>query len=160
MNEEVKGAGADYPAAEDARPSIEEQADELLQSVAQTVKAAMQVLRSARTLRARAEEEAEAIRAAARRDAAELLARTRTGVQTLLHELEANSNEMTAEPTAVAVTSWSPPRVPARTADDAPATIVGGRGVELGDTAPDGSPGRGSAESPVAALGGRPTTHL
>jgi putative peptide zinc metalloprotease protein len=170
VNEEVKGVRTDGAAAERAGPPIEEQADELLQSVAQTVEAAMQVLRSARTVRARAEEEAEAIRAAARRDAAELLARTRTGVQTLLHELsrdvDANSDEVPAAPSPTGATFWSPPpsaeglAEAGRAAGDVPVSIAGGRRVELAETGTNGSPDGVSGGSPVAALGGGPTSHL
>ena len=70
-----------------ARARIDEEAHELVEALSRTVEAAQQELHLARSLRSKAEEEAEAIRAAATRDAADLLARTRNGVQALLQDL-------------------------------------------------------------------------
>ena len=99
-----------------ARTRIDEEADQLFQTLSRTVEAARHELQLAQTLRARAEEEADAIRAAARRDAAELLARTRNGVLALLHDLsrqlDATSSETLGEPTAGVPRSSSSPSGP------------------------------------------------
>ncbi len=74
---------------------------QLVQTLSRTVEAAKHELNLARTPRAKAEEEADAIRAAAGRDAADLLAHTRNGVQALLQELsrqlDVTTNETLAE---------------------------------------------------------------
>ncbi len=96
---------------DNARARMDEEAQRLVQTLSRTVEAAKHELNLARTLRAKAEEEADAIRAAAGRDAADLLAHTRNGVQALLQELslqlDVTSNETLAEPTTAVRNSSS-----------------------------------------------------
>jgi putative peptide zinc metalloprotease protein len=88
MDETITRADLDLDARfAEARARIGQQADELLHTVAGAVEAARNELELARALRAQAEDEAEAILAAARRDAVELLTHTRNGVEVLLQDL-------------------------------------------------------------------------
>ena len=90
----VRHGGEDWDAHFDldarldrARARIDEQAHALVEALSRTVETAQHELHLARSVRSKAEEEAEAIRAAAARDAADLLAHTRNGVQALLEDV-------------------------------------------------------------------------
>ncbi|HWC12255.1 MAG TPA: hypothetical protein VG455_13665 [Acidimicrobiales bacterium] len=100
---------------DDARARVDQQADQLFTTLFRAVEAVRHELRAAQTLRAKAEEDADAIRAAARRDADVLLARTRSGVHSLLEEL---SREVG---TAGNETPAGPPPAVARSSANGPA---------------------------------------